>query len=335
MGRERLTIKEIARMSGVSTATVSRVLNQPERVSPKVRERVQKIIEAYDFVPNQLAKNFSSNVSNCIALFIYDITNPFFTRLTEELNSVAFDNNYSLIICDTRNSEERELQYLRFLQSIKVSGLIVTEGASEETVARISDSMLPMVLVDRSPGQKTRFPLITSDNRGGARKATEHLIQLGHTKIAFVSGPEKVRTSLERKLGYLDALKEHDLPLVDEYVFFGDFKVTGGIRALEYFLALQDPPTAIFCANDLMAQGVLLRAYSLNLSVPSDFSLIGFDGVLSETLYPRLTTVRQEIPALAGAAMRAMLQLINGDTPSEDTIVIPTRLLVGQTCRKI
>lgn len=320
-------------MSGVSTATVSRVLNSSGRVSPQLKERVQAVVEQTGFVPNQLAKNLYTNSSNSIALFIYDIMNPFFTKLIKELNRTAFDRGYSLIICDTENERERELRYTRYVQSIRVSGVILTEGLLQETVTELKDR-IPTVLIDRSPGEDNRFSLITSANRQGAQKAVEYLVRLNHTKIAFVGGPTGMRTAAERKLGYLDVMNKHGLPVAEEYMFTGDFRIDSGIKAAEHFLSLEDPPTAVFCANDLMAQGVLLRALSLNLSAPDDFSLIGFDGVISGNFYRRLTTVRQSVETIATAAMDQMLNLIH-NREHKPRVIVPTRLIIGETCKKL
>ncbi len=332
--KKRLTVKDIANICGVSTATVSRVLNGSDAVSPKLKEKVQHAIEQYNFVPNQLAKNFSANTSNSIAIFVYDITNPFFTKLLEELNRIAFDNNYSLIICNTKNSEERESRYVKFVQSINVSGLILTEGACIDSVGVVGKN-IPVVTIDRCLKNKFDFPLVTSNNHQGALQAVEHLIKLNHKKIAFVGGPEKFRTAEIRKQGYLEAMSKHGLPVKDGYIFGSDFKFSGGIAALEHFISLEEPPSAIFFANDLMAQGFALRANSLNLSIPKDFSLVGFDGVSPETFYPRLTTIQQQVDEIAGAVMQLMFTVAEKRFCSEKEIVIPTRLVVGDTSQKI
>jgi len=332
MPDKKITIRDVARMCDVSTATVSRVVNNPEKVSPELRKRVQRAIEDSGFIPNQIAKQLSSKTSSSIAIFVYDITNPFFTRLIEELNRLAFDLGYSLLICDTENNKERELRYVEYVQSIQVAGLILTEGSFEGAITEVSDHV-PIVAVDRARRPNDSYPLITSDNMDGAHKMVEYLINLNHRKIGFVGGPADMKTAADRKRGYLHAMKKHDLEVPDGYLFLGDFRSDSGVKAIEHYLSLEDPPTAIFCANDLMAQGVLARALSLGLAIPDDLSVAGFDGVLDTVFYRRLTTVRQSIEGLAKTTMEQMLNLIE-KRPYKEESVIGVDLIPGETCKK-
>ncbi|OGO80887.1 MAG: hypothetical protein A2Y21_08685 [Clostridiales bacterium GWC2_40_7] len=330
---KRITIREIAKIAGVSIATVSRVLNMPERVSPEVLLRVNEVINQYNFIPNQLAKNLYTNDSKSIALFIYDIENPFYTKLIEKINQIAFDNDYTLIICDTKNDEVRELKYATYLQGIRVSGIILTEGASEETIARIAKTT-PCVMIDRALDNKFRFPYISSDNLKGAHVAVEYLVRLNHTKIAFAGGYEKINSVSLRKCGYLDVLKKYDIQIVNDYIYNSDLNIAGGMKALEYFISLKEMPTAIFCANDLIAQGLIQRAHSAKFMIPGDFSVVGFDGTVSEAVFPSLTTIKQDLDEIARYAMENMLKLINSEECNHETI-IPTKLVIGETCKRM
>ncbi|HLV09842.1 MAG TPA: LacI family DNA-binding transcriptional regulator [Halanaerobiales bacterium] len=328
-----ITIKEIANICQVSTATVSRVINTPDKVSEKTRSKVKKVVEEYNYIPNQIAKNFSSNISNSIALFVFDIMNPFFTELIKRLNKYAFDENYSLLICDTANSRERELKYIDYINMSKIAGLILTEGVSADTINKIDESC-PVVCIDRYVDCCKDYLLVTSANREGANTAVEYLVNLNHRKIAFLGGPEGVKTADERKKGYLDIVKKHDLPIDERYILTGDFKRESGIEALEYFLSLDESPTAVFCANDLMAEGILSRALSLNLNIPEDLSLIGFDGV-SNNYFKRMTTVRQLLDEITGVVMSELFKMFQNDNYyNDEEIKIPTRLFIGDTCQK-
>ncbi len=331
--RQRMTVREIAKIAGVSVATVSRVMNNPEMVSDEKRKKVQKIMEDNNFVPNQLAKNLFKNDSKSIAIFVYDIKNPYFTHLIGEINRIAFDQDYTLIICDTQNDEKRELEYLKYLYGIKISGIILTEGASKRIVQEIGDHV-PFIMVDRYLYNTENAPLITSDNLGGARKAVECLINLNHKRIAYVNGPEAIYTSKLRKQGYMETMKKHKLPINDEYIFETELTVQGGVKAIEHLAALEDRPTAIFCANDLIAQGIILRSHYVGLNVPYDFSVVGFDGIVSETFYPKITTVKQQVTKIAEITMEKIIKMINGES-YEEKIYIPTKLVMGESCRKL
>jgi DNA-binding LacI/PurR family transcriptional regulator len=328
-----ITIRQIAVICGVSIATVSRVINEPEKVAPETRQKVQAVIDKYNYVPNQIARNLGSRQSNSLALFVFDIVNPFFTNLIRELNSYAFDNNYALLICDTSDSRERELRYVDFVNMTRIAGLILTEGILHDTIDRI-DASVPVVCIDRQLDCDRHHVLVTSANREGARTAMEYLVNLNHRRIGFLGGPAGVRTAEERKKGYLDVIGKYELPIDERYILAGDFKRESGVQALEYFLSLDEPPTAIFCANDLMAEGVLSRALSLNLSVPGDLSVVGFDGV-SSNHFKRLTTVRQSVEKISEVAMTELIKMIrHGRAPSTKVMEIPTQFVVGETCQK-
>jgi DNA-binding LacI/PurR family transcriptional regulator len=330
---DRITIREIAQWSGVSIATVSRVINNVPGVSDALRERVQKVIDEHEYEPSQLARNLSVNASNSMALFVYDIMNPFFSKLIQELNRIAFDHNYSLIICDSSNEPEREMRYLAFAKSIKAAGILLTEGA-DNGLFESDASMLPTVLIDRAAISGKQWPMITSDNYGGAYHACEYLISLDHDRIAFIGGPECVRSADERRRGYLAAMEDHGLPVGDGDLTEGDFKAESGLHAIERLLSLPEPPTAVLCANDLMAWGATMRVLSMGLKVPEDLSVIGFDGVDTCSLLHNLTTMRQRIDLIAQEAMKQMLRLISSQE-TLDEIRIPTELVIGDTCRRL
>lgn len=325
------TIEDIAEISGYSTATVSRVFNDPQKVSDSTREDILEVIEEVNYEPSQLARNFSQSTSNNIALFVFDLMNPFFTKLAKEINEIALQNDYTLMICDTENKKEREIEYLNHVSRSKFAGLVLTEGVFQEPLGKFSQSC-PIVSTDRVIQSERDAPIITSKNRAGARKATEYLVNLGHEKIGFISGPEGISTARDRKSGYLDIVEKYDLPVDESFIFTGNFRRESGIKGLEYFLSLEETPTAIFCSNDLMAEGLLSRAFSLNLDIPEDLSVIGFDGI-SDNLYFELTTIEQSIPKLAKEAMDSLFKEIEGEE-GKRTKKIPVELKVGETCQK-
>ena len=325
------TIREIAELAGVSTATVSRVLNNPEKTSQAVRDKVMHLVEKYNYVPNQMVKNIFSKTSNTIAVFVYDMNNPFFTSIIFSLNRYAFAQGYHLIICDTENNPETEAEYLRYCQSTRVNSLILTEGASSE-ICKLASNNIWITLLDRTFKDKD-YPAVTSDSRLGIRTSIDYLENLNHRKIAFIAGPQQTQTGKRRFDAFVEYMKERKLPTPSEYVFQGDFSVKTGFDALEYFLNLKEKPTAIICSNDEIAKGVVFRANSLGVIIPDDLSVIGFDGTSGDYFYPKLTTVSQDIGEIARLLIQEATEgKINNSCTKH---IVPVKLVIGDTCKRI
>jgi DNA-binding LacI/PurR family transcriptional regulator len=331
--KEKQTISEIAAICGTSKATVSRVLNNPEIVSKPLRTRILKKMQEVGYIPNPFAKNLGHNGTWGIALFVFDILNPFFAFMVRQIGHLTMQERIPLTVCDTENDKEKEKLYLDYILRNKIGGIIFTEGISHSLVER-AEKRVPIVLIDQHHTLGC-VPEVASDNFNGALQATEYLIQLNHRRIAYVTGPENWSTARERLHGFREGLARHHIDSDPQLVFVGDFLYESGILALEYFLSLQEWPTAIFCANDQMAVGVLNKAQALNISIPNDISLVGFDGLpLFGLRGAGLTTVRQDIPALCRHAVDLLMKQFSGQRLSEK-IVVPTQLIVGDTCKKI
>mgnify|MGYP001057977503 CR=1 FL=1 len=331
----RYTITEIARLCQTSPATVSRVLNNPELVAQPLRERIQRIMEEVGYRPNPFASRLSSKSRWGLALFVFDILNPFFALIVRKISHLAMEQHIPLTVCDTENNAEKERIYLDYLLDNKIAGIIFAEGISFPTIERAQQST-ETVLIDRHY-QEGVVSEVTSDNYRGGCQATEYLLQLNHRNIAFIGGPDGWTSAEDRLRGYRDTLERHEIPIREELVYHGDLRFESGINALEYFLTLPEWPSAIFSANDQMAFGVLTKASSLNISVPGDISLIGFDNIPLYSPYTaRLTAVQQDIDALCDSAFGIMLARLKGDADRQENsrTVIPTRLVVGETCGK-
>lgn len=322
-------IRDIATLAGVSTATVSRVINQPDSTSPAIREKVQAVIRQYDYVPNQMAKNLFSQTSNSIALFIYDVNNPFFGALIRALNNITFDNQYTLLICDTENNKEKEEKYLRYCQGIRCTGSILTEGVNYDlfTDARFTQKIS---CLDRSIGRN--YSCVTSDNYGGVQRLVDYLYNLNHRKIAYAGPQELYQSTMIRKQSYTDALVQHGIDIRDDYIFQSDrISHDTGVKALGYFWTLSDRPTAVVCANDQIAQGLIMKAYKLGIAVPGDLSVVGYDGVDQSYFFPKITTIRQNIHQLA-------LELFDSVKDKNAPIIhkiLDNEMVIGESCRKI
>ena len=332
----KYTITEIAKLCGTSPATVSRVLNNPEIVAKPLREKIEETMREVGYKPNPFASRLSSKSRWGLALFVFDILNPFFAMTVRRISHLAMEQGIPLTICDTENNEEKERLYLDYLIDNKIGGIIFSEGISLETIER-AGKYTETVLIDRH-SEEGVVAEVSSDNYNGARQAVEYLIQLNHRRIGFISGPEKWISAEERLRGYSEALRDAGISFDPRLVSPGDLRFESGIKALEYFLTLPEWPTAIFSANDQMAFGVLNKAKSLNISVPDDISLVGFDNIPYYTLYNmKLTTIEQDVSALSESAFNLMMKKISGENSGgvEKRVIIPTKLRIGETCRKL
>jgi DNA-binding LacI/PurR family transcriptional regulator len=335
----RYTITEIAKLCGTSPATVSRVLNNPELVAKPLRDRIRRLMEEVGYKPNPFASRLSSQSRWGLALFVFDILNPFFALIVRKISHLAMEQRIPITVCDTENNEEKERIFLDYLLDNHIAGIIFSEGISMATIERAKEAT-ETVLIDRH-FRAGMVSEVTSDNYKGGCQATEYLLQLNHRNIAFIGGPEGWTSAEDRFRGYRDTLERHNLPFRSELVYQGDLQFESGISALEYFLTLPEWPSAIFSANDQMAFGVLTKANSLNISIPRDISLIGFDDIPMYGFYAtKLTTVRQDIDELCRRAFHTMVSQLKRNPqgsarPSEQQrVVIPTKLTIGETCGK-
>lgn len=318
-------IREIARLSGVSTATVSRVINHPSQCRPETIKKVQTVIRKYKYIPNENIKNIFTKSSNTIAIFIQSISNPFYTRLIGQLNECLLKNRYTLMICDTGNDIEKEKTYRDFCFAKRCQGIIITEGVTNTLFDNID---IPIVWLDRHDTPDTSF--VTSNNYESAREAVQYLYNLGHRNIAFVRTETNLQSVENRFRGYRDGLKALHIPFREELVFrYGtDLDVRLGKKAVKYFLLMQNKPTAVFCSNDMVALGVINEANRLGVKVPDNLSVCGFDHVLDDVSYIRLTTFEQNIPAIVDAMLKILIKY-----PERKTYTtIPTRFISGETC---
>ncbi|MCD6342869.1 MAG: LacI family DNA-binding transcriptional regulator [Spirochaetaceae bacterium] len=337
MGQYNIT--EIAEICNTSPATVSRVLNNPTIVAEPLRKRIQNKMVELDYRPNPFASRLSSQSHWGLALFVFDILNPFFALIVRKISHLAMERRIPLTVCDTENNEEKERLYLDYLLDNKIGGIIFAEGISENTIERAREAT-ETVLLDQH-FQEGLISEVTSDNYLGGCQATEYLIQMNHRNIGFVAGPRDWASAEDRFRGYRDTLGKHGITYRADLVYRGDLRFESGIGALEYYLSLTDWPSAIFCANDQMAFGVLTKANSMNISIPGDISLIGFDDIPLYSLYTtRLTAVQQNVDALCSSSFGIMMEKLRQDQDQDQNqlsikrVVIPTKLKIGETCGK-
>ena len=316
-------------MARVSIGTVSHVLNNSAAVREPIRKRVLEAVQAARYQPNQLARGLRRDKSNMIGMIIPDVTNPFFPAVIRGAEDVAFSNGYRLILCNTDNDHSKELVHLNELRTYSPAGLIVIPSNFSDLTAQAEkyrESGAGVVCVDRLP-TNWKGDSVTADNEQGAYDAARCLIQLGHKKLATITGPLHLTNAKDRLNGFKRAMRQARLPLLPEYVQETTFDKRGGHSKTLTLLKLIPRPTAIFAGNDMIALGSLLAIREAGLHCPKDISLIGFDDLdLGETTNPALSSVSQSGYQLGTTAARILLDRIAGDTGPARHIVLNTSL---------
>lgn len=327
------TLLDVAREAGVSPSTVSRILNGTARVSDTKRDAVLAAIKRTNFAPNQMAQGLKKGRSMTIGIVVQDISSPFFDETLRGVDDGLKDTGFTSVIVSGHWNAQEESDRIRLLLARKVDGIILLSGRiSDETVLQFAHQR-PIVSTGRSLQEKNAIGF-KIDNEYGAHLAVKHLIELGHRRIAFVSGPPTNNDANDRLAGYMRALQEADIELDPKLIVEGNFHEASGLLAVNHLFDTQQQFTALFAANDLSAYGVRLGLYRKGVRVPDDISLVGFDDLPGSAFTaPPLTTVHQPMYDLGRTATNALLGLINGETLQGD--VQPVELVVRETTRRV
>jgi LacI family transcriptional regulator len=323
----RPTIYDVARLAGVSTATVSRALNGTGQIAPATRAAIDAAVEQLGYRPNTIARSLVTKSTQTIALLLPDITNPFYAALVSGIQEQALGAGHTMLLCTTEGDPEREEQYLNLLHAKQVDGALV-DGLRlpPDRVARFVRDGFPIVCLDRDV-DSTSVPLVQVDNRLGARMATEHLLSLGHTRIAHVAGDPDLGISEQRIEGYRDALTAAGLVPDPGLLAVGGFTEEGGYGAAQQLMGRGFE--AVFAANDLSAVGVICALAEQGWRVPQDVSVVGFDDLrLSAFTTPPLTTVRQPAAEIAERATQLLLDLTRGKAVDRQLHLLAPELVV-------
>ena len=325
-----MNIKEVARLAKVSTATVSRTINGSDKVTPETSERVRRAIEELGFYPNTWARALGSGRSSLYGLIISDITNPFFPELVKSFEDIAVQNGQEVLVANTNYDPARaELCVRRMLQR-KVDGVaMMTSEMDPRLITEFQNREIPLIFLDTGNAQKLTSNIVV-DYASGIDAAVEHIIGLGHTEIAFISGPVTLRSALIRREAFIGCLKRRGLGagLMEE----GNHKVDGGHEAMTRLLNRKKPPTAVLTSNDMTAIGALGAIHEKGLRVPQDISLVGFDDIqISAFTQPALTTVRLSRDEIARVAFRALYNARQDDGKGAEYRVLTRLVLRGST----
>lgn len=333
MARERTTVIDIARLAGVSKSTVSLVLQNSPLVGADTREKVNAAIRELGYVYNRAAANLRGSRSRVAGIVVNDLTNSFFAELAVGMDMVMQSAGFVQFLANTGENLDRQREVIASMREHGISGLILSpaRGTTAADLKPLVDAGMPVVLVVRAvPGAKTSS--LVSDNAGGARAAVEHLIGLGHRRIAFLGGFADTAVFAERVRGYRAALQAAGLPARDDWIIASAPSRAGGAQAVETVLQWPERPTAALCFNDAVAFGACDGLRAKNLEPGRDFAVVGFDDVIeAKTAVPALTTVSVDPQGMGRRAAQMLLGQISAGTPEAETVTAGVRLVVRES----
>ena len=328
-----VSIKDIAKAAGVSHSTVSRALGDSPLVKLETKTRIQRLAREMGYSPDARARSLVKGQTRTVGVVVTTISDPFAAQVVQGIETTAHDHNYTVLLCSSNAEPEREMAAVEMLRSKRVDAVIVTSsrvGALyQEHLERIG---VPIVLINNHSEHGGRYTYsISVDNQHGGHLATNHLVQLGHRRIAYVSRPTDYRSNLDRRAGYQQALAEAGIPYDLALVVAGTGRIESGKQAFSQLMALQDPPTGVFCYNDMTAIGLLCAAHDANVPVPAQLAVVGFDDI-SLALYvcPALTTVAQPKTEMGMQAMKMALALIDKNPTLEkiSDVILKGKLVI-------
>jgi LacI family transcriptional regulator len=325
----KMRIKDVARAAGVSTATVSHVLNKTRFVSEETREKVLRAIESCNYYPNANARSLASGRSNTLGLLISDISNPFFPELVKSIETIAFERGHEVILANTDYDNERTLSNVRHFIERKVAGVVLmTSELDRNLIDELARCHVPVVFLDIGSAGVCMSNIVV-DYEAGISEAINHLHWLGHRKIAYVGGPARLRSAIRRLEAFRDSMA-HQLPETTPLeIYEGDFRLEGGTRVAREMLALGNLPTAVVVANDMMALGLMKEFHERGLHVPDDISIVGFDDIaFAELSNPPLTTVCLPRVELGRKAVEALMATIEHPESRGVEINVSTYLIL-------
>src|SRR5262249_36701802 len=320
---------EVARYARVSTATVSRTINRTGTVRPDTAEKVWRVVRKLGYHPDTNARALVSGRSHQLGLIISDITNPFFPELVKSFEEIALRNGFEVLVANTGYDTERMPHSVRRMLERKVDGVaVITSEMERELIAQMERRRLPMVFLDTGR-VRDHISNIKVHYGAGIHEAMEHLVQLGHERIGFISGPLDLRSAVTRRTSFLQWLKRYGLLHADSLIETGNHKLDGAQPAMQPLLARRKRPTAVLASNDLTAIGALRAIYSAKLRVPEDVSVIGFDDIdFSQFTQPPLTTIRLSRTKLAEKAFDALATVIASSSKKGRMYELETHLIV-------
>ena len=332
--RKPATMRDVAHRAGVSIQTVSAVINGKPAITRETTERVRAAIQELGYRPFAIAQSLRTGQTRSVALIVSDIANPSFATLASAAEDFAHARGYALVLYNTHDDIVRETGYIHAAVQRWLDGALFVSAEDKATsLDAFAAAGIPVVAIDRIP-EGYAGPSVTLDNVKAGRMAAEHLLGLGHTNLAHISGPLRLRLARERLAGFRQAIEERGLSMAACTGGEGSWECAAGSRAMREILARSPRPTAVFSANDRMAIGAVRAIHEAGLRVPDDISVVGLDDIeVAAYQNPPLTTVRQSFARLGAAGLQLLLEIVAGETPAQTQIVMAPELVVRRSTR--
>lgn len=328
--------KDIAQKTGVSLSTVSRILNNSGYVKRETKELVLKTVQELGLESDFVSKRASKHKNEIIGVVIPDITNPFFGEVIKGINKVADSEKLNFILCDTDENVDKEIRYLEMLKEQNIKGLIITPATDQNEFNRnhlvqLDNMGVPIVLLDRDI-KYSHFDAVFLDSIKGAYEAVEALIKEGHEKIAIIAGPITSKPGRDRVSGYQKALGMNNIQEDNKYMLYGDFKLESGYNLTKDIMNMKEPPSAIFVSNNMMTIGCIKALFEMNLKIPEDIAIVGFDDVdMFNVMNLNISAVSRPTTLMGEEAMNILMERLNskeGDNRTIKKVILPPCLIL-------
>ncbi|MEQ9970661.1 DNA-binding transcriptional regulator CytR [Pectobacterium carotovorum] len=323
------TMKDVADEAGVSTATVSRTLMNPEKVSATTRRKVEQAVIVVGYSPHALNRNLKRNESRTILTIVPDICDPYFSEIFRGIEETAAEHGYLVLIGDCAHQHQKEKTFVDLIITKQIDGMLLLGSNLPFDAGQEEQRNLPPMVMANEFSPDLALPTVHIDNLTAAFEAVHYLYQAGHQRIACIAGPEHMHLSQYRLQGYIQALRRNGILIDNQYIFRGDFTYETGINGLIALMQHPQPPSAIFCHSDLMALGVLAQARKMGLDIPRDLSIIGFDDIeQAQYSWPPLTSVAQPRYQIGREAMLLLLEQLQGNTVQSGSRLLSSELVI-------
>lgn len=327
------TIFDIAERAGVSYSTVSRTLSGFEFVKESTREKVLIAVQELGYVPNQQARSLAGGRSNLIGVLVPTLTNDYIAQIVHGIDDELTKSDFNIILYTTNRHRGKEAIYVATIMNGAADALLlVAPTISDPYLEALREQSFPYVLIDQAD-QAEQSMAVNTTNQKGAYEATQYLIKLGHRRIGFLAGLPQLNSATERLIGYQMALSDYGIRFLPAYIAQGNFTFNDGYKGVHQILALPEPPTAIFAANDISALGAMEAIREMDLRIPEDISLVGFDDIPQAALtYPKLTTIRQPLHQMGNEAAKLLLKHLEHPSSETRRILLDTELVIRDSC---